>query len=140
MKRTVAAITLVSFLAAATWAQSDEPVPYEEEEFPRWALDLRRGEIIFFGTLPFSLFFTSLGYSLIRYGINNFDPAYAPTLVPGPNTVPLSQEEIVGVILTGVGLSLLAALADFIIGRILDKREAERAAGPEAEAPRETAR
>lgn len=126
MKRTVAVITLISFLAAAVWAQSDEPVPYEEEEFPQWALDLRRGEVIFFGTLPFSLLFTSLGYSLIRYGIHNFDPAYAPTISPGPTTVPMSQGEIIGVILTGIGVSLLAAVTDFIIGRIIDKREAER--------------
>lgn len=133
MKRTVAAITLIAVLSAAGWAQSDEPVPYEEEEFPQWALDLRRGEVIFFGTLPFSLLFTSLGYSLIRYGVNNFDPAYAPAIAPGPNTVPFSQGEIIGVILTGVGLSILAAVADFIIGRIIDKRDAERQAEHETE-------
>mgnify|MGYP006312597933 CR=1 FL=1 len=133
MKRAVAVVTLVAFLAAAVGAQSDEPVPYEEDEFPRWALNLRRGEVIFFGTLPFSLLFTGLGYSLIRYGVNNFDPAYAPAISPGPNTVPLNQGEIVGVILTGFGISLLAAVADFIIGRIIDKREAERdAEGEEA--------
>jgi hypothetical protein len=138
LKRTVAAVTLVAFIAAATWAQTDEPAPYVEEEFPRWALDLRRGEIIFFGTLPFSLLFTSLGYSLIRYGVHNFDPAYAPAISPGPNTIPMSQGEVIGVILTGVGLSLLAAVTDFIIGRIIDKREAER--GMEREVEREIER
>ncbi|MFW5768787.1 MAG: hypothetical protein ACOCYA_01905 [Spirochaetota bacterium] len=133
MKRTVAVITLVAFIAAATWAQSGEPVPLEEEEFPRWALDLRRGEIIFFGILPFSLLFTSLGYSLIRYGVHNFDPAYAPAISPGPDTVPMSQGEVIGVILTGIGLSLVAAITDFIIGRIIDKREAERETAREIE-------
>ncbi|MFP4564609.1 MAG: hypothetical protein ACLFRY_15005 [Spirochaetia bacterium] len=133
MKRTVAVITLVAFIAAATWAQSGEPVPFEEEEFPRWALDLRRGEIIFFGILPFSLLFTSLGYSLIRYGVHNFDPAYAPAISPGPDTVPMSQGEVIGVILTGIGLSLVAAITDFIIGRIIDKREAERETAREIE-------
>ena len=34
--------------------------PYEDSEFPKWALDLRRGEILFFGALPITYAMTSL--------------------------------------------------------------------------------
>lgn len=34
--------------------------PYEKDEFPKWAVDLRRSEIIFFGSVPFTYTATSL--------------------------------------------------------------------------------
>ena len=39
-----------------------EPVPYDEEAFPRWSKDLRRGEIIFLGALPLGYMLTNLIY------------------------------------------------------------------------------
>ena len=54
------------------------PEPYRPEEFPDWALDLRRAEIVFFGSLPFSLFFTFEAYDLGRFVASGFDPLLAP--------------------------------------------------------------
>jgi hypothetical protein len=39
-------------------------VLYEENEFPEWMQKLRRGEVIFFGAVPLSYVFVSLGYSI----------------------------------------------------------------------------
>lgn len=38
--------------------------PYKEGEFPKWALDLRRAETIFFGGIPITYTVTALALSL----------------------------------------------------------------------------
>ena len=67
--------------------------PYEDDEFPQWALDLRRSEIIFFGTIPFTFFATGLYFDIYRYTSSNFDPDTAPALFG--NTTPhiLTKDE-----------------------------------------------
>ncbi len=95
---------------------SDTPVPYEREEFPEWAHDLRRAEIIFIGSFPITFLFSSLGYDVIRFAANGFSREYAPALLNNPTTVPLSSGERLGVVLTSLGISAVIALVDFIIG------------------------
>lgn len=41
---------------------------YDDINFPQWAKDLRRTEIITFGSLPFVTLWTTVGYSLYEYG------------------------------------------------------------------------
>lgn len=45
-----------------------EDTTYSDIEFPQWVHDLRRTEIITFGSLPFVTLWTTLGYSLAVYG------------------------------------------------------------------------
>ena len=42
------------------------PVPYDESEFPAFALQLRRAETIFFGSLPISYAAASLADTLLQ--------------------------------------------------------------------------
>lgn len=51
-------------LCAAESASSN----YSDINFPQWARDLRRTEIITFGSLPFVTLWTTVGYSLYEYG------------------------------------------------------------------------
>ncbi len=41
---------------------------YDDINFPQWAKDIRRTEIITFGSLPFVTLWTTVGYSLYQYG------------------------------------------------------------------------
>ena len=38
--------------------------PYSESEFPKWSLDLRRAECIFFGGIPITYPMTALAFSI----------------------------------------------------------------------------
>lgn len=38
--------------------------PYSKEEFPKWSLDLRRAETLFFGGIPIAFPLTSVAFSL----------------------------------------------------------------------------
>lgn len=63
-------VLLLFFLFSFSFAFADsgsgtstDPEPYGEDEFPQFMRDLRRSEIIFFGSLPFTTMGVSMGYS-----------------------------------------------------------------------------
>ncbi len=120
MKKTAAVIILAVSVNMAVFSQ-DDYVPYSRDEFPRWARDLRRFEIVFFGTVPFSFLYTSAGYSLYRYGSSNWDPSYAPAILGNKTPPILTTTEKFEIVYTAAGVSFAAALLDFIIGRITDE-------------------
>ena len=131
--RTAVLIICISVLLPAWKAGARDdtpstPEPYTEEEFPLWAKDLRRFEVVLIGSLPFTFLYTSLSYSLIRYGVNGFDPAYAPSLQAGAETVPMTRNEQIGVLLSGIGAAVLVAIADQIIIHVKRNRAEEDAA------------
>ncbi len=98
-------------------AAKNEPVPYSPSEFPGWVNDLRRAEIITIGAFPISLLVTSLSYQLYRYVQNGFQQAYAPALISsGAN--PLSNQERIGIIMSGIGVSIVIAFIDYGLGKV----------------------
>jgi hypothetical protein len=101
------------------------PEPYKEDEFPQWLQDLRRAEIIFFGSLPFTLLISLQGYEITRYFINDMDPLYTPWPFRSAQAPSYSFEEQMAVIGSAVVLSGLIALTDYIIGKITHREEEE---------------
>ncbi|MBN1797483.1 MAG: hypothetical protein JW822_02835 [Spirochaetales bacterium] len=101
------------------------PEPYEEDEFPQWLQDLRRAEIIFFGSLPFTLLISLQGYEITRYFINDMDPLYTPWPFRSTQAPAYSFEEQMAVIGSAVVISGLIALTDYIIGKITRREEEE---------------
>ncbi len=101
----------------------DSPEPYSPEEFPQFALSLRRFQIITIGVFPFALLFSGLGYELGRFGYysaraGGVDGRYAPRLFgAGAGTEPLSNDERIGVVLAAVSLSVVVGIADYLLGR-----------------------
>jgi len=115
--------------AQALLAADRTPEEYRQDEFPAWMHDLRRGEIIMFGSLPFSLFLVTLGYDSIRYFLHSADDdalLYAPWPFRSANPAPYGTTETIGV---GVGVlvcSLAVSVADYLIGRARERRAAPR--------------
>ena len=66
MKTRACCIVLLVTLLAHCFA--DEATSYDDIAFPQWAKDLRRTEIITFGSLPFVTIWVTLAYSEIKYG------------------------------------------------------------------------
>lgn len=54
-------VSQFALYAADSTTQSTTPEPYTNNEFPNWAKDLRRTEIISFGSLPFVTLGVTLG-------------------------------------------------------------------------------
>jgi hypothetical protein len=70
------------FLAAAPYvaAQSGTVAPPDKDaiQWPQFAQDIRRFDVVTFGLFPFAYLVTSIGYDLIRSAQHDWDPAYRP--------------------------------------------------------------
>ena len=93
---------------------SDEEV---KEEFPLWARDLRRAEIVAFGSLPFTLFLSRIGVDTWRWSNNSWDMQYAPWPLKGTSAVDMTSDEARASIAIAFGVSTLIAIADHLIVR-----------------------
>lgn len=101
------------------------PVPYTKEEFPLWQRELRRFEILSFGSLPFVTLLSFWGYDMIRSAQHPNDPGYYPwPFKQADRTIPLTEREQLGIFLTSMGISMGVALIDIIYRAV--KRSAER--------------
>jgi hypothetical protein len=108
-------------------AQSNSvPNVFDMTDFPQWAKDLRRFDVIAFGTFPFSMFFATLGMDTYRFaGTGWSDDRYAPwARYTTASAVDMTAEEYGRTILLAAGISLVIALTDFVIVSI--KRSSER--------------
>jgi hypothetical protein len=119
MKAVALALACLLTVAAAAWAQpaapNPLPEPYSKDEFPDWALSLRRLEIVSLGSLPIALFYTRLVFDFSRYTQNGFNPSYAPWPFKNEYSYRPSAQEQRDVFLSAALVSLSVGLIDAII-------------------------
>jgi len=126
-------LLFVLSLATSTYAQSNklQPEPYEPGEFPEWAVDLRRAEIITVGSFPLSYLFASFAFDIGRYVDKlGTDPEnasdYAPLFFGNTFKKAYTQDQQVGVVLGAIGVSVVIAIVDFILGQDEKAKQRER--------------
>jgi hypothetical protein len=128
-KAFVAALLLGIFVfslapAPCLSAQTTEPataVPNADAiEWPQFAKDLRRFDVVAFGLFPFAYLVTSIGYDLMRSAQHGWDAAYYPWPVKG--SAAWETKDYGNVIFGSAVLSLSVAAIDLVI--ILIKRHA----------------
>jgi len=96
--------------------------PYAPEEFPGWAHTLRRFETIFFGSLPFSFLFSSLGFDFYAWFANDFDDNYLPLFLgTSPEKEDFNRSTMWGRITISISLSAIIASLDYLIDRRKDE-------------------
>jgi hypothetical protein len=103
---------------------SSHSIQPTEEEFPLWAKDLQRAEIITFGSFPFTMLFSSIAMDLYVWGTNNWVQGYSPIFNPMEMTI----EQRFMTIGIALGASILIAVADNIIVQVKRSNEAKKAA------------
>lgn len=94
-------------------AESTTPEPYTFEEFPQWAHDLRRTEIITFGSLPMVTIGTSLVYGGILYGTGQLSSF--PNPFSKDSSASLSSDQQLQTFYISLGVSALLGIVDLII-------------------------
>jgi hypothetical protein len=92
---------------------------------PQWAKDLRRGEIIAFGSLPFTFFFTQTFMDLYRTATHDWDNRYAPSVFKGAGAIPMTDTELKMMFGIALSSSVLVAVVDHFI--VKHKRNKARA-------------
>jgi hypothetical protein len=112
--------------AAAPAPAAPIPEEYGKDEFGPGLRALRRGEIVMLGSLPLSLFLTFEVFDTYRFIANDEDLQYAPWPFRQADAASYSTAETVGVLVAAVSVSLLVAVADYFIGKAIERRAAER--------------
>jgi hypothetical protein len=105
-----------------------EPNLKPKSEFPQWALDLRRFDIILFGSFPFTYWFASTAMDTYRSSLHNWDTRYAPWPVKSAGAINMTNDEYALTLACAAAGSVVIALADHIIVRIKRNRAARAAA------------
>jgi hypothetical protein len=133
MKRRIAALALFIAFALSLVAETEvhESVPYEKDEFPIWIKDLRRAEIITFGSLPFITFSASIYYDIYRFYDHDQAAGYEPWPFKKSSTaVALSEDEQKRILLISACISVGVAIFDYsfrAIRREIRNRKADKA-------------
>lgn len=118
-----AAVFSFTHLPSALYAESVTPEPYEKDEFPSWAYDIRRTEIITFGSLPF----VTIGVTLI-YGTTLY---LQGDLKSFPNPLDKSSDSFTSeqqfkIFMTSLGVSCALGATDYIISMIQHRNKKKR--------------
>jgi len=69
-KKIVAVVLLIAICSSVFALDLKTAEPYSDSEFPKFALDLRRAEIIFFGGIPIVYPLTSLAMNTMKVDTN----------------------------------------------------------------------
>jgi len=121
-------LSLAAIAGTPVFAQSTpistKPEPYLSEEFPAWANSLRRSEIVAFGSLPFTVFFTTFAMDSYRYSQNNWDQRYAPWPLKAAGAIEMDESQRIGSFVTACAISVVISLVDYAL--IRSKRRAEQ--------------
>jgi hypothetical protein len=101
----------------AAQSGSSDYEPYAEDEFPDWLEDVRRAEVVFIGSFPLTMLFTSLTFEGVR-AILNAVAGGDTSGNQGFGNEGFTPEETKWILVSGGILSAAVAVVDFILGRV----------------------
>ncbi|MDR1586233.1 MAG: hypothetical protein LBS57_02120 [Treponema sp.] len=104
-------------------------VAFDTSGFPQWVKDLRRFEIVAFGSFPFAMFAATFATDTKRWADNGMDWSeegrrYAPWPLKSAGAENMTNREQEMTMAIAAGISGAVALADFVIVQI--KRYSDR--------------
>ena len=124
MKRSAVLLLLIFVSLSGLWAQTSTAADpdmtstqFDMTGFPLWARDLRRFEIITFGSFPFAYFFSNFGVDLYRSAKNGWDRRYAPWPATAAGAIDKTKSERFLTIGVAAGGAVLIAVIDYGIVR-----------------------
>ena len=134
MKRTALfLILLVVSILHAPAQTNTTTLPFIPQNAPQWVKDLRRWEIVTFGTFPFTMFTATFAMDMYRWSQANgmdFSDAgrrYAPWPLKSAGAIAMENKEQELTITMAVGLSVAIAFTDLIIVQIKRYKARKRA-------------
>jgi hypothetical protein len=116
-------ITVPAFYITAQ-STTESSTSFITPDMPQWAKDLRRWEIVAFGSIPFTIFFATFGMDMYRWNKANGmeftseGRRYAPWPMKSAGGIAMTGKEQETVFLMAAGLSITIAFVDFAIVQI----------------------
>ncbi|GHV02082.1 hypothetical protein FACS189485_01670 [Spirochaetia bacterium] len=132
MKRFLQCAALLALVAtvwsAGAFAQTtDTRGAITPKEFPQWTKDLRRAEIIAFGTFPFTMFAATFAMETWRYFDHDQNIQYAPWPFKTAGAINMSTDEHLQTMGIAAAVSVTMALTDFVITQVKRYKQKEKA-------------
>jgi hypothetical protein len=100
---------------------------------PQWVRDLRRWEIVAFGTIPFAMFTATFGMDMYRWynnsgmGFSDTDRRYAPWPLKSAGAISMESKEMEQTLIIAAGLCVTVAFTDLVITLIKRSNARKRA-------------
>ena len=110
-----------SIFTSTVYCESSTAEPYTEEEFPETLHKLRRFEIITLGSMPFVSLDVSLGFSTYKLASGKSSSFINPFSSSSSETA-YTEDEIKGIIITSLAISLGVGVSDFIVNQIKENK------------------
>jgi hypothetical protein len=128
MTRTVFFFVLIFFICVSFSNAQTSSDPgmissqFDTTGFPLWAKNLRRGEIIAFGSFPLSYFFANFSFDMYRFATNDWDRRYAPRPLKAAGAIEQTKDEKKVVLGIAAGVAVMIALVDYGIAAFKQKK------------------
>jgi len=107
---------LLALPALPAAAQSTtQGVAFDMTGFPQWTRDLRRAEIVAFGSFPFAYFFATFAFDTFRLATHDWDSQYAPWPAKPAGAPGYSDDEQTTLITVAAGGAIFVAAVDCVI-------------------------
>jgi hypothetical protein len=111
-------LSLAPSLHGQTGTAAQPSNQFDISGFPQWGKDLRRAEIIAFGTLPFSMFTATFIMDTWRASQHNWDGKYMPWPLKTAGAIEMTGQEHEIVLAAAGMLSITLAVTDLVIVKI----------------------
>ena len=118
---------LLLFSLPLLWSQESEAPHFDMTGFPLWAKDLRRAEIVAFGSFPFAYFFANFTFGMYRYSSHDWDRRYAPWPITAAGGIGPTRNEKYMILGLAAGSAVLISVMDYAIVRSRRNRIAREA-------------
>jgi len=133
-KKIIALFLLMAVFVFNVPAQTDNTQnAFDTTNFPQWAKDLRRWEIVAFGSIPFTMLFTTTGMDIHRWrNANGMDMSeqgrrYAPWPLKSAGAVLMDNSDFEKVLKIAACISAGIAFTDLVIVKIKRYKARKRA-------------
>ncbi|MDR0557545.1 MAG: hypothetical protein LBG43_06725 [Treponema sp.] len=117
-------------LSAQTTNTVQDAIRADSKDFPRWAKDIRRLDVVAFGSFPFAFFTASLVTDSIRWAQFGGDMKYTPWPLKGAGAYDPTTKEKMQTIGIAAGISLFVALADLVVIQIKRHKQKQKNVHP----------
>ena len=114
---------LTTFPLEAQSSTTENNQVFDMTGFPQWTRDLRRSEIVAFGSFPFTLLLSRFFMDTYRSATNDWDRRYAPWPFTAAGAVDMTQEQHIMTLGFAIGGSIIIGVVDHLIVRYRRNRQ-----------------
>ena len=117
MKKTIVVFILFLLFMNLNVHAQNASAGFDMTGFPQWTRDLRRAEIVAFGSFPFTYFFSAFAMDTYRFATNDWDRRYAFKPLKPAGAIDFTPDEQRRVLAYAIGSAVVIAIVDHLIVR-----------------------